>query len=94
MESDFKLGLNDIRSLTILQELPFTISFNDRVEVTLEQAEQANLVIANFCIFKILESFSYKDSGVPGSPAYKIRIRRDHLYEDAFDNLSLENGKH
>jgi hypothetical protein len=41
---------------------------------------------------KILESFGDKDIGFPSDSAYRIRIRRNFLYEDAFDNLSLENG--
>ena len=33
MEIDVKLSLNEIRALTVLQELPFTIPFEDRVKV-------------------------------------------------------------
>ncbi len=67
-----QLNVNDIRSLTILQELPFTVPFKDRMQ--------------------ILESFIHKEPRYMYSePAYKLRIRRDFLYEDAFDNLSIEN---
>lgn len=71
-ENRQQLNVNDIRSLTILQELPFTVPFKDRLE--------------------ILEGFIHQEPRhIFNEPAYKLRIRRDFLYEDAFDNLSLEN---
>lgn len=71
-EMDFKLSVNDIRSLTILQELPFTIPFKERVQ--------------------ILENSNGNQTNNLFDSTYKIRIRRDYLYEDAFENLSLDNA--
>ncbi|CAF0734601.1 unnamed protein product [Brachionus calyciflorus] len=70
-EAENRLSLSDIRSLTILQELPFTIPFAERVQV--------------------LENLILKEPIYGHDSAYKIRIRRDYLYEDAFDNLSIDN---
>lgn len=33
MENEIKLSLSEIRALTVLQELPFSIPFEDRVKV-------------------------------------------------------------
>lgn len=69
---DVKLSVNDVRSLTVLQELPFVVPFKERVQ--------------------ILESFfAYEPFNITDR-SYRIRIRRDYLYEDALDNLSLENA--
>ena len=69
---DVKLSVNDVRSLTVLQELPFVVPFKERVQ--------------------ILESFfAYEPFNVTDR-SYRIRIRRDYLYEDALDNLSLDNA--
>ena len=70
-EMKFKLSVNEIRSLTILQELPFAIPFEERVQ--------------------ILENFNGNQPNNLFDSTYQIRIRRDYLYEDAFENLSLEN---
>lgn len=68
------------RSLAILQQLPFLVEFNTRV-----------LLLRELCRF----SFGDAD-GFPLSRDFladnSIVIRRTHLYEDAFEKLSLENG--
>lgn len=68
------------RSLAILQQLPFLIEFNTRV-----------LLLRELCRY----SFGDAD-GYPLSHDFMadnaIVIRRTHLYEDAFEKLSLENG--
>lgn len=69
-----KLNVNDIRSLTILQELPFTVAFKDRLQV-----------LETFLNQNDHQRYNLND------PTCRVRIRRDFLYEDAFDNLSLEN---
>lgn len=40
---------------------------------------------------QILEKFIIHEPTYTHDSLYKIRIRRDYLYEDAFDNLSVEN---
>ena len=74
MQQEFKLNVNDIRSLTVLQELPFTVAFKDRIQI-LE------------CFIHRTEQNRYTTN----EQTYRLRIRRDFLYEDAFDNLSIEN---
>ena len=69
-----KLNVNDIRSLTILQELPFTVAFKERIQI-LEKFLSANEA----------QRYSMNES------TCRVRIRRDFLYEDAFDNLSIES---
>lgn len=74
MQQENKLNVNDIRSLTILQELPFTVAFNDRIKI-----------LETFLTHNDHQRYNLND------PTVRVRIRRDYLYEDAFDNLSLEN---
>lgn len=69
------------RSLAILQELPFLIEFNTRV-----------LLLRELCRYSLTDSDGYSLSGEFMSDN-TIVIRRTHLYEDAFEKLSLENGK-
>ncbi|RWS07895.1 ubiquitin-protein ligase E3C-like protein [Dinothrombium tinctorium] len=74
------LSTTEIRNITILQEIPFVVPFHDRV--------------------KILQSLMSKDKEenignlhqfmVPGS-SIAINIRRNYIYEDAFEKLSTEN---
>ncbi len=44
---DIKFNLNDIRSMTILQELPFTIQFNERVKVRYLFIYLSSIYVAN-----------------------------------------------
>lgn len=74
MQQENKLNVNDIRSLTILQELPFTLGFRDRIQI-----------LETFLTQNSHERYNMND------PTCRIRVRRDFMYEDAFDNLSLEN---
>jgi ubiquitin-protein ligase E3 C len=71
IEMQHKLSIHDIRSLTILQELPFTVPFKDRVH--------------------ILEHCTSFTGDYTNTNTVKVRVRREYLYEDAFDNLSIEN---
>jgi ubiquitin-protein ligase E3 C len=72
-ELDFSLSTGQIRCMTIIQELPFTIPFTERL--------------------KIFENFTESEPVYPGSGSvYKIRIRRNYFYEDAFENLSHQNA--
>lgn len=74
------MSTTEIRNITILQEIPFVVPFHDRV--------------------KILQSLIGKDKDsrigdrhlflTPGS-SIDIMIRRNFIYEDAFEKLSPEN---
>lgn len=73
------LSTVEIRSLAILQQLPFLIDFNTRV-----------LLLRSLCYYSLTEDIRLRQDFVPDSP---ISVRRTHLYEDAFDKLSQKNGK-
>ena len=70
----------EVKNITILQEIPFVVSFVDR--------------------FKIFQSLVMRDKEdsrgnahnfmIPGS-TIDINIRRNYIYEDAFEKLSMEN---
>ena len=73
------LSTRDIRTLSILREVPFVFSFTDRVKmwqqwIMSDKMQQQNE--ANFL----------------RGPAIQVMIRRNYIYEDAFDNLSPDNG--
>lgn len=71
------------RTLAILQQIPFLIEFNARV-----------LLLRDLCRSSIMNSthglgFSHRDFMADSA----VVIRRTHLYEDAFEKLSPENGE-
>ncbi|XP_018909316.2 ubiquitin-protein ligase E3C-like isoform X2 [Bemisia tabaci] len=69
----------EIRVMTILKELPFTIPFQERVVVF------QNMVYKDKMIHRGLSSHFFDGSEI------RIGVRRNYLYEDAFEKLSLEN---
>lgn len=68
------------RSLAILQQLPFLIAFNTRV-----------LLLRDLCRFSLGEN-DYQRMHHDFVADNVIVIRRTHLYEDAFEKLSIKNG--
>lgn len=75
------LSINKIRNLTILQEIPFVVPFHDRVKIL-----QALMIKDNSTHTSNLHQFM-----IPGY-SITINIRRNFIYEDAFEKLSLENA--
>ncbi|KAI1289304.1 Ubiquitin-protein ligase E3C [Halotydeus destructor] len=74
------LSTTEIRNITILQEVPFVVPFTDRVK-----------------ILQVLMNRDKEDSRgsghnflLPGS-SIDVLIRRNYIYEDASEKLSLEN---
>ncbi|KAK3607654.1 hypothetical protein CHS0354_010642 [Potamilus streckersoni] len=73
------LSNKDVKNLVILTELPFVVSFEERVKIFQKliqkdrEDQQGNLV--------------HFMSG----PSIGVTIRRNYIYEDAFDKLSPEN---
>lgn len=70
----------DIKNITILKEIPFVIPFTDRVRILqklIEKDKQSNYG----------ESHHFM---IPGS-TIDLVIRRNYIYEDAFEKLSFEN---
>lgn len=74
------MSINEIRHITILQEMPFLIPFTDRVQILRllinRDKEQAH---GNAHFFLLSHSI------------ISVTIRRNYLYEDAFEKLSFEN---
>jgi ubiquitin-protein ligase E3 C len=68
------------RSLAILQELPFLIGFNTRV-----------LLLRDWCRNSLGEN-DYQRLHHEFLNDNLVVIRRTHLYEDAFEKLSVKNG--
>lgn len=72
------LSTVEIRSLAILQQLPFLIDFNTRV-----------LLLRSLCYYSLTEEVRSRQDFYPDTP---VSVRRTHLYEDSFDKLSQKNG--
>ena len=78
-EGTAMLSTREVRTLSILREIPFVFSFTDRVKMwqnwilndRMQQQGEANFL---------------------RGPSIQVMIRRNYIYEDAFDKLSLENG--
>ncbi|ETN66654.1 ubiquitin protein ligase [Anopheles darlingi] len=73
------LSTKQIRSITILREIPFVVPFNTRVGVF------QGLVAAD----KLRTQGDLQ--GFLQGPSIQLVVRRSHLYEDAFDKLSPTN---
>lgn len=73
------LSTKQIRSITILREIPFVVEFNRRVSIF-----QGLLATDKLRSQGDLQGFLQ-------GPSINILVRRYHLYEDAFDKLSIEN---
>ncbi|CAG5130999.1 unnamed protein product [Candidula unifasciata] len=73
------LANRDVRNLVILTELPFVVSFFDRVKIL------QNLIIVD----KQEHQGDLTNFGI--GPFISINIRRNFIYEDAFEKLSPEN---
>ena len=79
LEEGPPLSIKQKRSITILKEIPFVVTFNTRVGI----------------LQGLLGADKLKSQGeVQGflqGPSIQIKVRRSHLYEDSFDKLSLDN---
>lgn len=71
---------NEIKMILILQEIPFVVSFQDRVQIFHQLLRKEKLVHQS-------EGYYF---GLPGF-AIQIQVRRNYIYEDAFEKLSFEN---
>jgi hypothetical protein len=67
--------------MTILRELPFLVAFQERV-----------LVFQSLVLKDKIEQQGEHSHFLQG-PNIQVAVRRNYLYEDAFDKLSPENGK-
>lgn len=51
------------------------------------------LIVMRVVIFREKHDHWYEMSNFNEGPSINISVRRTHLYEDAFDKLSPDNGK-
>lgn len=79
LETGPPLSTKQMRSITILREIPFVVPFNDRVNILL------GLLTADK-----LKSQGEFQNFLQG-PVLNVKVRRSHLYEDSFEKLSPEN---
>lgn len=71
---------SEIKTVLILQEIPFVISFHDRVQIFHQLLKKEKLIHQS-------EGYHF---GLPGT-AIHVQIRRNYIYEDAFEKLSFIN---
>lgn len=73
------LSNTDVKNLVILTELPFVVSFAERVKI----------------LQKLIQNDREENQGDThhflSGPSITVMIRRNYIYEDAFDKLSPEN---
>lgn len=75
------LSTRELRTMTVIREMPFLLPFQERV-----------LVFQNHVLKDKLEHqgeapYAFRERGLD------VSVRRNYLYEDAFDKLSPTNGK-
>ncbi|KAF7386370.1 hypothetical protein HZH68_013502 [Vespula germanica] len=73
------LSAKEVRTLTLLREMPFVIPFNDRV------------VVFQSLIYHDKTEQQGEFTHFAQKPSIQITVRRNYLYEDAFEKLSPEN---
>ncbi|XP_043645580.1 ubiquitin-protein ligase E3C [Drosophila teissieri] len=78
-ENGQPMSTKQIRSITILREIPFVVAFNKRVSI-LQSLVAANKMRVQGNMQAFLQG-----------PSVLITVRRSHLYEDAYDKLRPEN---
>ncbi|XP_075165628.1 ubiquitin-protein ligase E3C [Haematobia irritans] len=73
------MSTKQIRSITILREIPFVVSFSKRVGIL-----QGLMAADKMRVQGNLQAFLQ-------GPSIMLTVRRSHLYEDAYDKLRPEN---
>ncbi|XP_004930075.1 ubiquitin-protein ligase E3C [Bombyx mori] len=73
------LTIKELRTVTILKEIPFVVPFSTRV------------LIFQALLAKEKHDNWYEMTNFSEGPFINISVRRTHLYEDAFDKLSPDN---
>lgn len=79
LEEGPPLSTKEIRTITILRELPFLVPFQERV------------LVFQSLIMRDKAEHQGEQSNFLQGPSIQVAIRRNYLYEDAFDKLSSEN---
>ncbi|XP_029044161.1 ubiquitin-protein ligase E3C [Osmia bicornis bicornis] len=79
LEEGPPLSAKEVRTLTLLREIPFVVPFNDRV------------VVFQSLIYRDKTEQQGELTHFMQGPSIQISVRRNYLYEDAFEKLSPEN---
>lgn len=79
LEEGPPLSTKEVRTLTLLREIPFVVPFNDRV------------VVFQSLIYRDKTEQQGELTHFMQGPSIQISVRRNYLYEDAFEKLSPEN---
>lgn len=79
LEGGPPLSNRDVKNLVILTELPFVVAFHERVK------------ILQRLIAKDKEEHQGDSHNFISGPNISVMIRRNYIYEDAFEKLSKEN---
>ena len=82
MEEGPPLSTKEVRLATVLREMPYAISFGQRVHLF------HNLVARD------KQEYQGDRVNFLQGKSINIHIRRNFIYEDAFEKLSPENGKY
>lgn len=75
------MSTRELRTMTVIEEMPFLLPFQERV-----------LVFQNHVLKDKLERQGDAPYATRGR-SLEVSVRRNYLYEDAFDNLSPVNGE-
>ncbi|XP_053982366.1 ubiquitin-protein ligase E3C [Hylaeus anthracinus] len=78
LEEGPPLSSKEVRTLTLLREIPFVVPFSDRV------------VVFQSLIYRDKSEQQGDVTNFMQGPSIKISVRRNYLYEDAFQKLSPE----
>ena len=78
-ESGPPLSTKEVRLATVLRELPFTIAFSQRV------------IMFQNLVQRDKHEFQGDRVNFLQGPSIDVVVRRNYIYEDAFDKLSVEN---
>ena len=79
LEEGPPLTAKEVRTLTLLREIPFVVPFNNRV------------VAFQSLIYRDKTEQQGELTHFMQGPSIQISVRRNYLYEDAFEKLSPEN---
>ena len=74
----------DLRNVTIMRRIPFVVPFLERVQIFQELLNHDK---------QDMNRMDEWGGAVHHGDSIFLRVRRNYLYEDAFENLSPVNGK-
>uniref|UniRef100_A0A0X3PXT9 HECT-type E3 ubiquitin transferase n=1 Tax=Schistocephalus solidus TaxID=70667 RepID=A0A0X3PXT9_SCHSO len=85
------MSFRDWRQMTTLIEMPFVISFWRRVQIfqAVVRAHRQSIQSSRVPSLDFMQAITEPADHMQ---PVRVRVRRDYLYEDAFENLSKENA--